>query len=467
MHDLAVSQSRAGQLLSDSHYRELFEKVHDGFFVGRVVRDDDGVIRDFVFLETNEAFVRQTGVAAKAALGRGVREAIPGFPADIIARYAAVVETGRPDAFEVVVPALDNRAYEARAHPLGDERFAVLFVEITDRKRAEAELKAHRASLASIVDYVDQMIWTTRPDGYHDFYNRRWYEFTGVPPGSTDGEAWNGMFHPDDQDRAWARWRRSLQTGEPYEIEYRLRHRSGVYRWVLGRAHPVRSDTGEIIQWMGTCTDIHEQKELREQLELASRELSHRIKNIFAVIAGLIGLSARQRPEAKAFAADLRERILALAEAHDYARPVGTSAHACEMTVLGLVRLLLKPYELEGQVRVVSGGDDAPIDEQGVTPVSLAVHELATNAAKYGALSAAAGRVEVSWRVEDGRLDLQWREHGGPPVSPPSQRGFGSRLVQGSVSGELAGEAELSFEPEGFRCRLTVPLGRAGLVRAA
>jgi PAS domain S-box-containing protein len=465
MDDLAVSQSHAGQLLSDSHYRELFEKVHDGFFLGKVVRDLDGVVRDFIFLETNAAFVRQTGVSAEAALGRRVREVIPGFPSGIIERYAAVVDTGKPEAFEAVVPALANRAYEARAHPLDDDRFAVLFVEITDRKHAEALLKAQRASLASIVDYVDQMIWTTRPDGYHDFYNRRWYEFTGVPPGSTDGEAWNGMFHPDDQARAWDRWRRSLETGEPYEIEYRLRHRSGAYRWVLGRAHAVRGDTGEIIQWMGTCTDIHEQKELREQLELASRELSHRIKNIFAVISGLIGLSARGRPEAKAFAGDLRERILALAEAHDYARPDGTGAEACETTILGLVRLLLKPYELDGRVRVVCGGDDAPLDEQAVTPVSLAIHELATNAAKYGALSVPEGRIVLNGERQGDRFVLCWSEEGGPPAPEPQHFGFGSRLVDVTLRDQLGGELTRKWRPEGLQVRLSAPVKR--LARAA
>lgn len=460
MDDLAASQSQAGELLSDSNYRELFEKVHDGFFVGRAVRDPDGVIRDFVFLETNDAFANLTGVSAKAALGRRVREAIPGFPLDIIARYAAVVETGRSDAFEVVIPALENRAYEARVHPLDENRFAVLFVEITDRKRAEAQLKAHRASLASIVDYVDQMIWTTRPDGYHDFYNRRWYEFTGVPPGSTDGEAWNGMFHPDDQDRAWARWRHSLETGAPYEIEYRLRHRSGTYRWVLGRAHAVRSETGEIIQWMGTCTDIHEQKELREQLELASRELSHRIKNIFAVISGLIGLSVRGRPEAKAFAGDLRERILALAEAHDHARPDGTGAQAHETTVLGLVRRLLKPYELEGHVRVVSGGDDVPLDAHSVTPISLAVHELATNAAKYGALSVPEGRIVLNGERQGDRYVLCWQEEGGPSASEPQHFGFGSRLVDVTLRDQLGGELTRKWRPEGLQVRLSAPMKR-------
>ena len=140
---------------------------------------------------------------------------------------------------------------------------------------------------------MPQIIWSTLPDGYHDYYNRGWYEFTGVPQGSTDGEGWNGMFHPDDQPRAWERWSHSLATGEPYEIEYRLRHHSGEYRWTLGRAAPLRNEAGEIVRWIGTCTDIDQGKRQAEENEVLSRELSHRIKNIFAVIAGLIGLSSR------------------------------------------------------------------------------------------------------------------------------------------------------------------------------
>ena len=125
-------------------------------------------------------------------------------------------------------------------------------------------LVASEARLQAITDSVDQMIWSTRPDGFHDFYNKRWYDYTGVPEGSTDGEAWNGMFHPDDQARAWETWRHSLATGEPYHIEYRLRHRTGVYRWVLGRAQPVRDDAGNITRWFGTCTDIQEIVDARE-----------------------------------------------------------------------------------------------------------------------------------------------------------------------------------------------------------
>lgn len=146
-------------------------------------------------------------------------------------------------------------------------------VDVTEIRDAEAALAESEARFRGITNSIDQMIWSTRPDGYHDFYNDRWYEYTGVPHGSTDGEAWNGMFHPDDQERAWGVWRHSLSTGEPYHIEYRLRHRSGAYRWVLGRAQAVRSETGEIVRWFGTCTDIQDIVEAREVLARSREEL--------------------------------------------------------------------------------------------------------------------------------------------------------------------------------------------------
>ncbi len=172
-----------------------------------------------------------------------------------------------------------------------------------------------------LADAMPQMVWSTLPDGYHDYYNARWYEFTGVPEGSTDGEEWNGMFHPDDQPRAWEAWRRSLESGEPYQIEYRLRRADGDYRWTLGRALPLRDESGAIVRWFGTCTDIHEQKEASEEREVIAQELSHRIKNIFAVIAGLVGFAARSKPELASVTEDLRERITALGRAHDFVRP--------------------------------------------------------------------------------------------------------------------------------------------------
>ena len=148
-----------------------------------------------------------------------------------------------------------------------------------ERRRAEQELRESEAKFVAIANSIDQMIWSTRPDGFHDYYNERWYDYTGVPPGSTDGEAWNGMFHADDQDAAWSRWRQSLRTGEPYQIEYRLRHRSGEYRWVIGRAQCVRDQAGVITRWYGTCTDIHDRKMAEERLRDLNATLEARVRS--------------------------------------------------------------------------------------------------------------------------------------------------------------------------------------------
>jgi len=182
------------------------------------------------------------------------------------------------------------RWYVARAEPVRDASGAITgwfgsSTDIHDRVEAEARLAASEARFQAIADSVDQMIWSTRPDGFHDYYNRRWYEFTGVPEGSTDGDEWNGMFHADDQDRAWAMWRHCLETGEPYHIEYRLRHRSGAYRWVLGRAQAVRDEAGRIVRWFGTCTDIQEIVEAREVLSRSREDLEVLIQERTAELA--------------------------------------------------------------------------------------------------------------------------------------------------------------------------------------
>ena len=124
----------------------------------------------------------------------------------------------------------------------GDQRFAGVVTDVTAQRAAEKASADNEDRFRVLADTMPQMVWSARADGFHDYYNARWYEYTGVPEGSTDGKEWNGMFHPDDQDRAWERWQHSLATGEPYEIEYRLRHRSGRYRWTLGRALPIRSE---------------------------------------------------------------------------------------------------------------------------------------------------------------------------------------------------------------------------------
>jgi PAS domain S-box-containing protein len=173
------------------------------------------------------------------------------------------------------------------------ERIGILLVEVRERRvtippqdaasAAPVQYDEVEQGLRVILDGMPQLVWSTRPDGYHDFYNRRWYEYTGADPHVTRGAGWNDALHPDDQQRAWERWMRSLETGEDYEIEYRFRGADGTYRWFLGRALPMRDGTGRIVRWFGTCTDIDDQKRLEQQRAdvLAQAEATSRMKDEF------------------------------------------------------------------------------------------------------------------------------------------------------------------------------------------
>lgn len=336
---------------------------------------------------------------------------------------------------------------------------ALSLTEEALRQAQERELEASEAKYQVLTNAMPQMVWSTLRDGFHDYYNAQWYEFTGVPVGSTDGEGWNGMFHPDDQERAWERWRHSLATGEPYEIEYRLRHHSGDYRWVLGRALPVRDPKGAIIRWIGTCTDIDESKRSAERNELLSRELSHRIKNIFAVISGLVSLTGSRKGELRPIVKELLGRIAALGRAHEFARPhsAQSAPKVGESTLHGLLSVLLSPYSVDGSCRISIRGADPMVDDKGATPLALVIHELATNAAKYGALSTSEGHVTIDISDQGGKLELIWTENGGPPITgSPTRHGFGTDLAELSVSRQLGGEISKEWPPEGLKVTMRI-----------
>lgn len=156
--------------------------------------------------------------------------------------------------------------------------FFGVIIDITAQKTAERAAKESERRLAFMADSMPQLVWITRPDGYHEYYNHQWYEYTGTEPGSTDGDGWNDLFHPDDRERAAKLWKKCLKTGEPYEIEYRLYNApTKSYRWVIGRALPFRDENGEVIKWYGTCTDIDGQKrteQIQTFLSNTSKELS-------------------------------------------------------------------------------------------------------------------------------------------------------------------------------------------------
>jgi two-component sensor histidine kinase len=200
-----------------------------------------------------------------------------------------------------------------------------------------------------------------------------------------------------------------------------------------------------------------------DQLKLVSQELSHRIQNIFAIVSGLISLSARDHPEANVYAEGLQARVRALGRAHEFVRPHSPESRdtIAATTLVNLLETLFKPYGGPDGERVSLSGVDAPVDAMAATPLALLFHELATNAMKYGALSRPDGRVEVL-TVDDGDLlRLTWTEIGGPSAEqPPDRTGFGSRLVGMSAERQLGGSLSRHWTSQGLRVAISLPRSR-------
>jgi PAS domain S-box-containing protein len=314
---------------------------------------------------------------------------------------------------------------------------------------ARRELDASEEYLHILADSIPAIAWSATPDGHFDYFNQRMVDFTGLPDDQR-----GSAFHPDDWKIASAKWQHSLKTGEIYEVEHRLCRHDGEYRWMISRALPVRDGEGNILRWFGTAVDIHDIYEASESRELLAKELSHRIKNIFAVVAGLVSLVARKHPEAKPFAEDLTATIRALGRAHDFVRPVDGAKRG---TLCSLLEELFAPYGSGDGARVKVSGDDLPINSRTATPLALVFHELATNSAKYGALASGEGVVALKITDTGKTVKLIWRETGGKAPKKAPKDGFGSRLVEMSVSGQLGGSWERRFEDDGLVVELALP----------
>jgi PAS domain S-box-containing protein len=233
----------------------------------------------------NRRWIEFTGLSLAESQGNGWHEVVHPEDRERVLKAHALGTAGC-EAWEVEyrlrhVTDGDYRWQLARCEPVcaADGRVASWVGSITDiheRRCLEESLRAREEQLRTLTDAMPQLVWSTRADGYHDFFNRAWYEYTGVRPGGTDGEGWAHVLHPDDRERTLAVWHRSLETGEPYEIEYRFRQAStGRYRWFIGRANAQRDSQGQIVRWMGTCTDIHDQRMSAEQLARANEDLEH------------------------------------------------------------------------------------------------------------------------------------------------------------------------------------------------
>ena len=321
---------------------------------------------------------------------------------------------------------------------------------------AERAVAEREERMRQMIEGLPQIAWSASRDGSFDFFNSRWEKVTGGSP-PRDAMDWKPSVHPDDYDKVVAKWEESFAQGADFEAEFRLRHADGSFVWMLAQAIPMGGGDGVAPRWFGSMTDIDEVYKLSESRDMMARELAHRIKNLFAVVTGLISLQARQEPEHKDFAARVVEVLRSLSRAHEFVRPTGGTTRE---SLQGLLEVLFEPYrDGSGTPRIRATGATTSISAAAATPLALVFHELATNSAKYGALSTDSGYVTLEVRERGDDVVLDWREHGGPAPLSESERtpGFGSRMVEMAVTGQLQGQWERVFEESGMRAELVLP----------
>ena len=269
-----------------------------------------------------------------------------------------------------------------------------------------------------------------------------------------------GRTHPDDRDVDGELYRKQV-AGEIgfYSIEKRFIRRDGRTIWMGVRSSTVRDDDGKFLYGVRVVQDITERKEAEERQKLLVDELNHRVKNTLATVQSLATQTARGTDSPEEFRQAFEGRLIALSQAHDQL----TLRHWRNADLRDIVKGSTAPYLSRPEEQIRIEGDAITLTPRVALTLALVLHELTTNASKYGALSVPEGRIEIGWRIEPQadkppRLNIEWQECAGPPVEAPARPGFGSRFIQGSVATELQGAARMEFEPQGLRCTLDIPL---------
>ena len=338
------------------------------------------------------------------------------------------------------------------------------FIDITAREAADAALRASEQQFHLMAESIPQLAWIMDGEGYIFWYNRRWFNYTNTTLEDMKGWGWQSVHHPDEIDRVVRHLNHCIANGEIWEDTFPLRGADGNYRTFLSRAEPFRDDSGKIVRWFGTNTDIEDQKRSEALRELLLREMDHRVKNLFAIVGGVVMISARTAATPKEMAATVQGRLQALASAHKLIRHDKLEGKR-ETTLAVLTRAILSPHTdlaVDGADSATSiEGPEVVVSGDAVTSLALVLHELATNAAKYGSLSVSDGRVSITWSVKDDHLALIWQERRGPIVTgPPEREGFGSTLARNTVSGQLDGQFDLRWEASGLTVLISVPAAR-------
>lgn len=393
-------------------------------------------------------------------------------------KLAEVLQTGRSVRNEeVTVRRNDGReiAVLVNIDPLVNAQGKMVgaincFQDVTERRRmvdaldrSQHDLREQEERWAATYEHAAIGIVELDAEGRFIRVNEAICSIVGGTREELLGWRLQGRTHPDDRDVDEELYRRQV-AGDIgfYSIEKRFIRKDGRVIWMGVRSSTVRDPTGHFLYGVRVVQDITERKEAEERQKLLIDELNHRVKNTLATVQSLASQTARGTDSPEAFRKAFEGRLIALSQAHDQL----TRRHWTSADLRDIVEGATSPHlarSPDAADRIAIGGEPITVTPRVALTLALGLHELTTNAAKYGALSVPAGRIEVSWRVERGGaplplLRIEWRERGGPPVAPPERQGFGTRFIEGSVASELQGQARLDFDPAGLTCTMEIPL---------
>jgi len=333
--------------------------------------------------------------------------------------------------------------------------------ELEERVRARtAELEAstarlleseQRRSLAIAAGNMGSWDWDWLSGDW--IWDEGQYRIFGVDPETfvVNPETVRELLMPEDVEGLAKVVEHFSNGSRAYETEFRIRRPSGEIRWCIGTAAASVDGNDRVVRVSGVTVDITERKRAEQRQNLLSREVDHRGKNALALVQSIVRLT--RADNIKAYSRAVEGRIAALARVHTILSL--SSWEGAELT--GLIEEELAPFATR-EDRVAVTGPRVQLTPATAQTIALALHELATNAAKYGALSALEGRIAVNWQLERDMVELEWEENDGPHVTVPASRGFGTRSVIASIETQLGGRASFDWRPEGLLCRLTVPL---------
>jgi two-component sensor histidine kinase len=433
-------------------YRAIFDSLDEGFCTIEVIEDAQGRPVDYRFLETNTAFVQQTGLTD--AVGRRMKELAPGHEAHWFDIYGRIARSRVAERFEDRAEAL-GRWYDVFALPVDapeQKRVAVIFHDILDRRRTEIALRESEQRSRALVSASSDVIYRMSPD----WQEMRVMDGRGfLADINAPSVRWIDEFLiEEDRPHILAVIAAAIRDKSVFECEHRVRQADGSVGWTLSRAIPILDEAGEIVEWFGMAADITRRHQAVEHLRLVANELNHRVKNNLAMVQAIAMQTFRPGADHDQSLTRFSERLVALARANDLL----TGERWAGVDLRGALEQAVSSH-CDDPDHLRLDGPDVAISAKSALALTLAGHELATNATKYGAWSRPEGCVSIRWSLSDGRrLSIEWRERGGPPVTPPTTRGFGSRLIERGLAMELNGTATLAYEPEGLVCRIEAVL---------